>query len=130
MEYGRPHTADADIYFLALPRDLEAPQRYAGGPQLVPDHGRVRHEEQKHRQGGGVYSIADLKQLYRFKKGFNNAVAMADGCGFIGAKIYNEAKLVLMISSNCLHSKFQKEPGRHLLQHLLHLHCQDPSLPR
>ena len=31
----------------------------------------------------GIYPITDLKQLDRFKKGFNNPVAMADGYGFI-----------------------------------------------
>lgn len=61
--------------------------------------------------GGGVYPIADLKQLDGFKKGFDNPVAMADGYGFIGAKAYKDSKLALMMTSNFLHSKFHKSHG-------------------
>mmetsp|Transcript_39606 Transcript_39606/g.85461 ORF Transcript_39606/g.85461 Transcript_39606/m.85461 type:complete len:559 (+) Transcript_39606:92-1768(+) len=61
--------------------------------------------------GGGVYPIADLKQLDGFKAGFENPVAMADGYGFIGAKAYKDSKLCLMMMSNFLHSKFNKSHG-------------------
>eukprot|EP00578_Thalassiosira_sp_NH16_P006052 CAMPEP_0181139482 /NCGR_PEP_ID=MMETSP1071-20121207/34805_1 /TAXON_ID=35127 /ORGANISM="Thalassiosira sp., Strain NH16" /LENGTH=576 /DNA_ID=CAMNT_0023226391 /DNA_START=110 /DNA_END=1840 /DNA_ORIENTATION=- len=61
--------------------------------------------------GGGVYPIADLKQLDGFKAGFNNPVAMADGYGFIGAKAYKDSKLSLMMMSNFLHSKFNRSHG-------------------
>lgn len=61
--------------------------------------------------GGGVYPIADLKQLDGFKAGFSNPVAMADGYGFIGAKAYKDSKLCLMMMSNFLHSKFNKSHG-------------------
>jgi len=61
--------------------------------------------------GGGVYPIADLKQLDGFKKGFDNPVAMADGYGFIGAKAYKDSKLALMMTSNFLHAKFHRSHG-------------------
>lgn len=61
--------------------------------------------------GGGVYPIADLKELEGFKAGFDNPIAMADGYGFIGAKAYKDSKLSLMMMSNFLHSKFNKSHG-------------------
>jgi protochlorophyllide reductase len=61
--------------------------------------------------GGGVYPIADLKDLKGFKAGFENPVAMADGYGFIGAKAYKDSKLCLMMMSNFLHSKFNRSHG-------------------
>jgi len=61
--------------------------------------------------GGGVYPIADLKELEGFKAGFSNPIAMADGYGFIGAKAYKDSKLSLMMMSNFLHSKFNKSHG-------------------
>lgn len=61
--------------------------------------------------GGGVYPIADLKELKGFKAGFENPVAMADGYGFIGAKAYKDSKLALMMMSNFLHSKFNRSHG-------------------
>ncbi|KAL7542380.1 hypothetical protein ACHAXR_012641 [Thalassiosira sp. AJA248-18] len=61
--------------------------------------------------GGGVYPIADLKDLKGFKAGFDNPIAMADGYGFIGAKAYKDSKLCLMMMSNFLHSKFHKSHG-------------------
>jgi hypothetical protein len=66
--------------------------------------------------GGGVYPTANIKQLDRFKKGFNNPVAMADKYGFISAIQLPPLKV-------------SQEPGRHLLQHLPQLHYQDPDLP-
>lgn len=61
--------------------------------------------------GGGVYPIADLKNLEGFKAGFNNPVAMADGYGFIGAKSYKDSKLCLMMTANILHARFHKSHG-------------------
>lgn len=61
--------------------------------------------------GGGVYPIADLKNLDGFKAGFDNPIAMADGYGFDGAKAYKDSKLCLMMMSNVLHSKYHKLTG-------------------
>jgi protochlorophyllide reductase len=61
--------------------------------------------------GGGVYPIADLKNLDGFRAGFKNPIAMADGYGFIGAKAYKDSKLCLMMMSNVLHAKYNKLSG-------------------
>jgi len=61
--------------------------------------------------GGGVYPIADLKDLKGFEAGFSNPVAMADGFGFIGAKAYKDSKLCLMMLANGLHAKYHKMTG-------------------
>jgi len=61
--------------------------------------------------GGGVYPIADLKELDGFGAGFQNPIAMADGYGFDGAKAYKDSKLCLMMTSNILHAKFHKISG-------------------
>jgi len=61
--------------------------------------------------GGGVYPIADLKDLDGFEQGFTNPVAMADGYGFIGAKAYKDSKLCLMMISLVMHLKFHKQTG-------------------
>lgn len=61
--------------------------------------------------GGGVYPIADLKDLDGFKAGFKDPIAMADGYGFIGAKAYKDSKLCLMMMANVLHSKYHKLTG-------------------
>lgn len=61
--------------------------------------------------GGGVYPIADLKDLDGFKAGFDNPISMADGYGFIGAKAYKDSKLCLMMTSNFLHAKYNKNTG-------------------
>jgi hypothetical protein len=61
--------------------------------------------------GGGVYPIADLKNLDGFRAGFNNPIAMADGYGFIGAKAYKDSKLCLMMLSNMLHARYHKKTG-------------------
>jgi len=61
--------------------------------------------------GGGVYPIADLKDLDGFKAGFKNPVSMADGYGFIGAKAYKDSKLCLMKLAHVLHSKYNKVSG-------------------
>lgn len=61
--------------------------------------------------GGGVYPIADLKNLDGFEAGFDNPVAMADGYGFIGAKAYKDSKLCLMMIMQILHLKYHKLSG-------------------
>lgn len=61
--------------------------------------------------GGGVYPIADLKNLDGFKAEFKNPIAMADGYGFDGAKAYKDSKLCLMMMSNVLHAKYNKING-------------------
>lgn len=61
--------------------------------------------------GGGVYPIADLKNLDGFRAGFENPIAMADGFGFIGAKAYKDSKLSLMMLANVLHYKYHKLTG-------------------
>mmetsp|Transcript_7921 Transcript_7921/g.11811 ORF Transcript_7921/g.11811 Transcript_7921/m.11811 type:complete len:596 (-) Transcript_7921:355-2142(-) len=61
--------------------------------------------------GGGVYPIADLKNLDGFDAGFRNPIAMADGYGFIGAKAYKDSKLCLMMLANVLHAKYNKQTG-------------------
>ena len=61
--------------------------------------------------GGGVYPIADLHELDGFRAGFTNPVCMADGYSFDGAKAYKDSKLCLMMLSNILHSKYNKQTG-------------------
>jgi len=61
--------------------------------------------------GGGVYPIADLKQLEGLKAGAKNPISMFDGYNFIGAKAYKDSKLCLMMLSNLLHDKYHKQTG-------------------
>ncbi|KAJ1621626.1 hypothetical protein T492DRAFT_1068325 [Pavlovales sp. CCMP2436] len=61
--------------------------------------------------GGGVYPIADLKQLEGLKLGAKNPISMFDGYNFIGAKAYKDSKLCLMMLSNILHDKYNKQTG-------------------
>eukprot|EP00640_Fibrocapsa_japonica_P000700 CAMPEP_0113933990 /NCGR_PEP_ID=MMETSP1339-20121228/1340_1 /TAXON_ID=94617 /ORGANISM="Fibrocapsa japonica" /LENGTH=579 /DNA_ID=CAMNT_0000935587 /DNA_START=145 /DNA_END=1884 /DNA_ORIENTATION=- /assembly_acc=CAM_ASM_000762 len=61
--------------------------------------------------GGGVYPIADLKDLEGFKQGFTNPISMADGYSFVGAKAYKDSKLCLMQLANVLHAKYHKLTG-------------------
>ncbi|KAG8461206.1 hypothetical protein KFE25_002395 [Diacronema lutheri] len=61
--------------------------------------------------GGGVYPIADLKELEGLKAGARNPVSMFDGYNFIGAKAYKDSKLCLMMLSNTLHDKYHKQTG-------------------
>ena len=61
--------------------------------------------------GGGVYPVADLKQLDGLKAGFKNPVSMLDGYNFIGAKAYKDSKLVLMMTANMLHDRYHKQTG-------------------
>ena len=61
--------------------------------------------------GGGVYPIADLKELKGLKAGARNPISMFDGYNFIGAKAYKDSKLCLMMTSNMLHDKYHKQTG-------------------
>lgn len=61
--------------------------------------------------GGGVYPIADLKELEGLKAGAKNPISMFDGYSFVGAKAYKDSKLCLMMLSNTLHDKYHKQTG-------------------
>mmetsp|Transcript_103890 Transcript_103890/g.195588 ORF Transcript_103890/g.195588 Transcript_103890/m.195588 type:complete len:587 (+) Transcript_103890:60-1820(+) len=61
--------------------------------------------------GGGVYPIADLKQLEGLKLGAKNPIAMFDGFSFIGAKAYKDSKLCLMMLANQLHDRYHQQTG-------------------
>ena len=61
--------------------------------------------------GGGVYPIADLKELDGLKAGAQNPISMFDGYNFIGAKAYKDSKLCLMMTSNLLHDKYHRQTG-------------------
>jgi protochlorophyllide reductase len=61
--------------------------------------------------GGGVYPIADLKELAGLEQGAKNPVSMIDGYNFNGAKAYKDTKLCLMMLSNMLHAKYHRQTG-------------------
>eukprot|EP00747_Dinoflagellata_sp_TGD_P125335 gnl/TRDRNA2_/TRDRNA2_174142_c1_seq1.p1 gnl/TRDRNA2_/TRDRNA2_174142_c1~~gnl/TRDRNA2_/TRDRNA2_174142_c1_seq1.p1 ORF type:complete len:731 (+),score=146.84 gnl/TRDRNA2_/TRDRNA2_174142_c1_seq1:31-2223(+) len=61
--------------------------------------------------GGGVYPIADLKELEGLELGCKNPIAMMDGYNFNGAKAYKDTKLALMMTSNMLHERFHRSTG-------------------
>eukprot|EP00634_Sargassococcus_sp_CCMP2135_P011644 CAMPEP_0198658200 /NCGR_PEP_ID=MMETSP1467-20131203/23587_1 /TAXON_ID=1462469 /ORGANISM="unid. sp., Strain CCMP2135" /LENGTH=553 /DNA_ID=CAMNT_0044394457 /DNA_START=1 /DNA_END=1662 /DNA_ORIENTATION=+ len=61
--------------------------------------------------GGGVYPIADLKDLDGLKLGLKDPISMIDGYNFDGAKGYKDSKLALMMTSNTLHDKYHKQTG-------------------
>eukprot|EP01031_Cornospumella_fuschlensis_P030073 gene30073-36321_t len=61
--------------------------------------------------GGGVYPIADLKDLEGLKLGAKKPVEMIDGRRFNGAKAYKDSKLCLMMTANMLHLKYHKASG-------------------
>jgi len=58
--------------------------------------------------GGGVYPIADLRELEGLKGGAKSPIAMMDGRNFNGAKAYKDSKLAIMMTANLLHEKFHK----------------------
>ena len=75
--------------------------------------------------GGGVYPIADLRELEGLAQGARNVstfskivcqsnfklilnyqpISMMDGYKFNGAKAYKDSKLAIMMTSNILHEK-------------------------
>jgi len=61
--------------------------------------------------GGGVYPVADLKDLDGLKAGARNPISMMDGYAFNGAKGYKDSKLALMMLSNMLHDKYHRQTG-------------------
>merc|ERR1719191_1165311 len=61
--------------------------------------------------GGGVYPIADLKELEGLELGCKKPIAMMDGYNFNGAKAYKDTKLALMMTSNMLHERFHRSTG-------------------
>mmetsp|Transcript_128497 Transcript_128497/g.399838 ORF Transcript_128497/g.399838 Transcript_128497/m.399838 type:complete len:644 (-) Transcript_128497:339-2270(-) len=58
--------------------------------------------------GGGVYPIADLKELEGLELGCKKPIAMMDGYNFNGAKAYKDTKLALMMTANMLHERFHR----------------------
>lgn len=61
--------------------------------------------------GGGVYPIADLKDLEGLADGARNPISMMDGFNFNGAKGYKDSKLALMMMTNFLHDKYFRQTG-------------------
>jgi len=61
--------------------------------------------------GGGVYPIADLRELEGLKEGAKSPIAMMDGRNFNGAKAYKDSKLAIMMMANLLHEKLHKITG-------------------
>ncbi|CAJ1350638.1 unnamed protein product [Effrenium voratum] len=61
--------------------------------------------------GGGVYPIADLKELDGLELGAKKPIAMMDGYNFNGAKMYKDTKLALMMTTNMLHERFHRSTG-------------------
>eukprot|EP00441_Pelagodinium_beii_P026365 CAMPEP_0197664360 /NCGR_PEP_ID=MMETSP1338-20131121/58584_1 /TAXON_ID=43686 ORGANISM="Pelagodinium beii, Strain RCC1491" /NCGR_SAMPLE_ID=MMETSP1338 /ASSEMBLY_ACC=CAM_ASM_000754 /LENGTH=671 /DNA_ID=CAMNT_0043242977 /DNA_START=160 /DNA_END=2175 /DNA_ORIENTATION=- len=61
--------------------------------------------------GGGVYPIADLKELEGLELGCKKPIAMMDGYNFNGAKAYKDTKLACMMTCNMLHERFHRSTG-------------------
>jgi len=61
--------------------------------------------------GGGVYPIADLREMEGLAQGGKRPIAMIDGRNFNGAKAYKDTKLCLMMLSNFLHEKYHRNTG-------------------
>lgn len=61
--------------------------------------------------GGGVYPIADLRELEGLKRGGKKPVEMIDGYRFNGAKAYKDSKMCIMMTSNLLHNKYHRATG-------------------
>mmetsp|Transcript_3788 Transcript_3788/g.8695 ORF Transcript_3788/g.8695 Transcript_3788/m.8695 type:complete len:708 (+) Transcript_3788:113-2236(+) len=61
--------------------------------------------------GGGVYPIADLKELDGLELGCKKPIAMMDGYNFNGAKAYKDTKLACMMTCNMLHERFHRSTG-------------------
>lgn len=58
--------------------------------------------------GGGVYPIANLRDLEGLALGMKRPVEMMDGYPFNGAKAYKDSKLSLMMMTNYLHEKYNR----------------------
>jgi len=61
--------------------------------------------------GGGVYPVADLRDLEGLAAGLKQPVEMMDGYPFNGAKAYKDSKLCLMMMTNKLHDKYHRATG-------------------
>lgn len=61
--------------------------------------------------GGGVYPIADLRDMEGLKNGLKDPISMIDGFNFNGAKAYKDSKLCVMMLSNMLHEKYHRSTG-------------------
>lgn len=61
--------------------------------------------------GGGVYPIADLRDLQGLEDGARDPIAMIDGYNFNGAKAYKDSKLAVMMMTNILHDKYHRSTG-------------------
>ena len=61
--------------------------------------------------GGGVYPVADLKDMDGLAMGAKNPISMIDGYNFNGAKAYKDTKLCLMMLSNLLHARYHRQTG-------------------
>ena len=61
--------------------------------------------------GGGVYPIADLKDLDGLAQGAKEPISMIDGFNFNGAKAYKDTKMCLMMTSNTLHDRYHRSTG-------------------
>jgi len=61
--------------------------------------------------GGGVYPIADLRDLEGLADGAKAPISMMDGYNFNGAKAYKDTKLALMMFSNMLHERYHRATG-------------------
>eukprot|EP00981_Chlorochromonas_danica_P003884 scaffold735_cov159-Ochromonas_danica.AAC.16 len=61
--------------------------------------------------GGGVYPIADLRELDGLKAGAKRPIEMVDGYKFNGAKAYKDSKMCMMMTANFLHQKYHRGTG-------------------
>lgn len=61
--------------------------------------------------GGGVYPIADLRDMQGLESGLRKPVDMIDGYKFNGAKAYKDTKLCLMMIANELHRRYNRQTG-------------------
>eukprot|EP01041_Mallomonas_annulata_P012887 gene12887-27181_t len=61
--------------------------------------------------GGGVYPVADLRDLEGLELGAKEPVSMIDGFNFNGAKAYKDSKLAIMMTTNELHDRYHKSTG-------------------
>lgn len=61
--------------------------------------------------GGGVYPVADLRELEGLKNGAKEPISMMDGRDFNGAKGYKDSKLAIMMLTNELHDRYHRATG-------------------
>lgn len=61
--------------------------------------------------GGGVYPVADLREMEGLAEGGRDPVSMMDGRSFNGAKGYKDSKLAVMMIANELHARYHRATG-------------------